>query len=84
MEVPSSQAKARIGATAAGLHHSHSNSESEQFCELHHSSRQCRILNPLNKARDQTCILMGISQVCFCCAMADTLQVFYFINTNQR
>ena len=27
--------------------------------DLHHSSRQCRILNPLSKARDRTCILMG-------------------------
>ena len=27
------------------------------FCNLHHSSQQCQILNPLSKARDQTCIL---------------------------
>jgi len=27
-------------------------------CDPHHSSRQCQILNPLSKARDQTCILM--------------------------
>ena len=27
-------------------------------CDLHHSSQQCRILNPLSRARDQTCILM--------------------------
>ena len=26
-------------------------------CDLNHSSRQCQILNPPNKARDQTCIL---------------------------
>ena len=39
----SSQARDRIGAVAAGLHH---------------SSRQCRILDPLCEARDQTCILM--------------------------
>ena len=25
---------------------------------LHHSSQQCRILNPLREARDPTCILM--------------------------
>ena len=31
-------------------------------CSLHHSSRQCWILNPLSKARDQTCIPMD-SQV---------------------
>ena len=34
------------------------------LCDLHHSSPQHRILNPLSKARDQTCILMGTSQVC--------------------
>ena len=29
----------------------------------HCSSRQCRILNPLSKAGDRTCIFMGTSQV---------------------
>ena len=28
------------------------------ICNLHLSSRQCQILNPLSKARDGTCILM--------------------------
>ena len=32
-------------------------------CNLHHSSWQCQILNPLGEARDQTCILMDSSQV---------------------
>ena len=27
-------------------------------CDLHHSSQQCWILNPLSKARDRTFILM--------------------------
>ena len=35
----SSQAWGQIEATAAGLHHSHSNVGSEPFCDLHHSSR---------------------------------------------
>ena len=35
-------------------------------CDLHHSSRQHWILNPLSEARDQTCILMDTSQVCYC------------------
>ena len=39
-----SQARGLIGATAAGLHHSHSNAGSEPVCKLHHSSWQCRIL----------------------------------------
>ena len=33
------------------------------ICDLHHSSRQRRILNPLSEARDQTCVLMDMSQV---------------------
>ena len=32
-------------------------------CDLHHSSRQHRIPNPLVEARDQTRILMDISLV---------------------
>ena len=32
-------------------------------CDLHHSSRQHQILNPLGEARDRTCILMFTSQV---------------------
>ena len=35
-------------------------------CELHHSSWQCRIPDPLIKAGDQTHILMGASWVHFC------------------
>ena len=36
--------------------------------DLYHSSWQCRILNPLNKARDRTCNLMITSQIRFHCA----------------
>ena len=32
-------------------------------CDLHYSSQQCRILNPLNRARDQTCVLLDTSWV---------------------
>ena len=35
-------------------------------CDLHHSSLQCQVLNPLSGARDQTCILMNTSRVHFC------------------
>ena len=34
------------------------------ICNLHYSSWQCRILNPLSEARDQTCILRVTSWVC--------------------
>ena len=33
---------------------------------LHHSSWQHQILNPLSEASHQTCILMDTSQICFC------------------
>ena len=32
-------------------------------CDLHHSLWQCWILNPLSKARDQTCVLMHTTWV---------------------
>ena len=32
-------------------------------CNLYHSSRQCRILNPLSETRDQTDILMDTNRV---------------------
>ena len=33
------------------------------ICNLHHSSWQHRIINPLSEAKDRTCILMDTSQV---------------------
>ena len=36
------------------------------ICELHHSSRQCGVLNPLSEAKDRTFLLMGASQIRFC------------------
>ena len=60
-----SQASGLIRATAAGLCHSHGNARSEphlwptpqltampdpsRICDLHHSSQQCQILNPLSR-----------------------------------
>ena len=43
-----------------------------RLCDLHHSSRQRRILNPLNEARDRTRNLMVPSGICFCCALTGT------------
>jgi len=58
-----SQAKGPLRAVVARLYHSHSNVGSEPVCNLHHSSQQHQILNPLSKARDRTCILMDTSRV---------------------
>jgi len=66
----SSQARGPIRASAAGLHHSHSNMGSE--LHLHHSSWQRQILNPLREARDLTCNLMVPSWIHFCFAQTGT------------
>ena len=38
---------------------------SSHICNLHPSSWQCQVLNPLSEARDQTHILMDASRVCY-------------------
>ena len=48
------------------------------LCDLHHSSRQCQILNPLGKARDQTRDLMVPSQIRFCCSTTGTPSLTFF------
>ena len=40
--------------------------------DLHPSSWQHQIYNPLSKARDQTSILIDSSQIRFCCATMGT------------
>ena len=41
-------------------------SDPSHACDLHHSSQQHQILNPLSKARDRTLNLMIPSRICFC------------------
>ena len=41
-------------------------------CNLHHSSQQRWILNPLSEARDRTCNLMVPNQIRFRCATLGT------------
>ena len=60
----SSQARVQIRATAASLHHSHSNEGSQLSLQSKlQLSQQCQILNPLSEARDQTLTLMDTSWV---------------------
>ena len=42
------------------------------FCNLHHSSRQHQILNPMSEARDQTHILIDSSRIRFRCTTTGT------------
>ena len=60
-----SQARGQIGALAVGLHTVILTPDLSHVCDLHHSSQQHRILNPLSEARDQTCVLMDASQIHF-------------------
>ena len=49
-------------------------------CNLHHSSWQCWMLNPLSEVRDWTPVLMDISQIRFCSAtMGRPSPAFIFI-----
>ena len=57
MEVPRPGVKSELQMPA----YSHSHSKDCLICDLHHSSWQCRILNPLSKARGGTWILMDTS-----------------------
>ena len=52
-------------------------------CDLHHSSWQCQILNPLSKARDRTQILMDISWIGFHCTTMG-ISAGSYLFTSQR
>ena len=49
-----------------------------RVCDLHHSSQQRRILNPLSKARDRTLNLIVSRWVHFCCTTMRT-PIRYFM-----
>ena len=76
-----SQVRGRTGATATTA-----TATPDLSCvyDLHHSSWQHRILNPLSKARDQTCILMDTSQVHYRWARMGTPCVFYILMLSRR
>ena len=48
-------------------------------CHLHHSSRQCRILNPPNEARDRTHNLTVPSRIPFYCATTGTPNFYWHL-----
>ena len=63
-----SQARGRIGAAAASLHH---------------NSGQHQILNPLSEARDRTGNLMVPGQIHFCCTTTGTPERFVFFKREE-
>ena len=54
-----------FGAAAASLCQATAMPDPSHAFNLHHSSQQHQILNPLNKARDWTCVLIDTSWVCY-------------------
>ena len=80
MAYENSQARGWVRATAASLCHSHRNARSKpclqdtpQLIATH------RILNPLSKPRDQTCLLVGSSWIHYHWAITGTPVNFIFI-----
>ena len=73
-----SQARGRIGAVAAGLHHT--NGRSKPCLRPTPQLTQCQILNPLREARDQTRNFTVPSRICFCCATTGTRLVAIVIH----
>ena len=57
------QARGGIGAVAAAHTTATAMPDPSPVCDLHCSSRQQQILNPLSEARHRTCILLNASQV---------------------
>ena len=82
MAYGSSQPRGQIGATATPQ--PQQRWDPNHICDLYHSSRQCRIPNPLSGARDRTCILMGSSQIHFRCAMKGTPTFWDLTNLSGR
>lgn len=62
MEVPRRGVESELQActTATAM------ADPSHICDLHGSLQHHRILNPLSEARDQTCVLMDSSRVCYC------------------
>ena len=68
----SSQARGLIGATAA--------EDPSLICNLHHSSGQWQICNPLSEASNWTRILRDTSWICFCCATME-IHTWFFLKS---
>ena len=58
-----SQARGLIGAVAASLYQSTATQDPSRICDLHHSSEQRQVVNPLSKGRDWTRNLMVPSRI---------------------
>ena len=77
-----SQARGPIGVTAYAR--ATATPDPSRVCDLHHSSRQRRIFNPLSKARDQTRNLMVPSWIHFHCTTTGTPTRYYIMLYNKH
>ena len=78
MEVPRPGVKLQLSVYTTPM----ATQDLDLICDLHYSSQQHWILNPLSKARDWTCLLMDTSQVRYCWATMGTPDYtfsFYFL-----
>ena len=73
---PAALGSSQLGSNLSGQLRSYATATAtwEPRCvgDLHYSSQQCRLLNPLSEARDWTCILMDTCQVHYYQAMTGT------------
>ena len=83
MAYGSSQAKGRIGATAAGLHHSHSNLGSQLHLQPTHSSWQHWIPDPTEQGQRSNLHPHGYKLDSFCCAKMGTPWISYLRKYSQ-
>ena len=70
-EVPGLGVKSELYMPAASPHCSHSKADISHVYNIHHSSWQHRILNPLNGARNWTCVLIDTTWVHYHSAMME-------------
>ena len=78
MEIPRLRVKLELQLQAYQEPQQHE--DPSHVCNLHHSSWQCQIPDPLSKARDQSHILMNTSQIHFCCATTGTPGLYFLIS----
>ena len=72
MACGSSQTRGQIRATAAGLHHSHSDVGSKLHLLPTPQLTATPDPRPTEQGQDRTCILMDTSRIGFCCATMGT------------
>ena len=77
MTYGSSQARGQIGTAAEIYIIATAIPDLSCICNLHHSSWQCWITDPLSEARDQTHIHIDTSQICFHCATMGIPSVYF-------